>query len=192
MNHQQQHQPIDPKKITGLGIILVRGMAVTLEVFLHTGFGVRYIGSQALIGILVIAGWAMLAGPRDEMPLIMFGAAVVVLCGCQRIDAAIRRKRGIREHSRYTGYPWLLPRTMASSESAMKGVLEPMLAGAIGWWIAPLSPPLGTYLMLASVALFLSNLMDERAEAQQALDLDDAMMDQIIKSQQFRQRNGRW
>src|SRR5258708_18524770 len=96
--------------------VFVRGVAVSVEVFLHKRFGARYLGQYAAVGFLGIVLFGVFARANQRGPLIWFGLAFLYAWLCAQVDAWRRFCRGDNEHSRYSGLPWMLRREMAHQE----------------------------------------------------------------------------
>src|ERR1700733_4601957 len=89
--------------IQGIG----RSLALTVEVFLHRGFGHRYIGS-GFLGVVLIFLFSCWFPPQEVQPLLVFGAIYGLVWFLSSIGVLIRYWRGRRNvHSLYTGQPFL-------------------------------------------------------------------------------------
>ena len=192
MYQDQQPTFVNFRNTMNLGSIMVRAFAVTIEVFLHARFGARYIGMQALAAIPGVFFFGMFWQGHDLNPLMYFLVAYMLMAVAQRVEAVRRFNLGHVEHSRYTGWPALLPKSCARLEEGMKHVIEPMLTGICGVVLGQQwNQPLGMYLIVAAICLFLSNSMDKAVETSQTLDLQDAIAEQRLKSRRFDQLRGR-
>ncbi len=118
-NHHQ-HGPFQTARgAMNLVAFSVQSGAVTVEVFLHSRFGERYIGGQAAAAVVIIPCFGMLFPEHDIRPLFYFLGSFLVMCFLQRMDIMRRLRRGDREHSLYNGFPRLLLRSRAFREQPL-------------------------------------------------------------------------
>jgi hypothetical protein len=192
-NQQQQQQGgmFDFRTTMNMGVMVVRALAVTMEVFLHQGFGARYFGLQAVVAVPVIFIFGIFWQGHDLEPLMLFLALYVFACVYARIATGIRQYRGDCVHSRYSGYPSFLGRKAAHAEGNMKLLIEPCFVALCGFAMTEFNRPLGTYRVLAAIGLYLSNSMDKAWRAAQSMDLQDAVFEQRQKASRFDQLRGR-
>lgn len=170
-----------------VGLFLCRCLAVSLEVFLHTGIGERYLGMQAFAVLVLVPVYMLFWPGYDLRPMTAFWWAYFVMCGFVRLGAAVRRKRGEHGHSRYTGWPRGMTERAKLSELTVKRMFEPMYVLVCGYFIRQVNPPLGTYLMLAAGGLCISASANEAEQRMQVMDLNDAVIAQETVAEQFRQ-----
>lgn len=190
--HQNEQPPLVTFRNTmNLGTIVVRALAITVEVFLHVRIGARYIGLQALVAVPGIAIFGMFWQGHDLGPLMNFLVVFMVMAFAHRLDAFRRQNLGSVEFSRYSGYPCLLAKSKAHLEGPMKQVVEPVLTAVGGVLVAEWNQPLGMYLVVAAIGLFLSNSMNKAWETAQAMDLQDAICEQRQNASRFGQSRGR-
>lgn len=190
--YQNEQPPLMTYRNTmNLGTIVVRALAVTVEVFLHVRIGARYIGLQALVAVPGIVIFGMFWHGHDIRPLWNFVLVFMLLAFAHRLDAFRRQNLGSVEHSRYSGYPCLLAKSKARLEGPMKQVIEPVLTAVGGVLVTEWNQPLGMYLVVAAIALFLSNSMNKAWETVQAMDLQDALCEQRQNASHFGQSRRR-
>lgn len=153
-------------------VILLRSLAATLEVFLHSRPGSRYPGLYGALGAVCIFMFGAFFPGQDIRPLLRFLVAYLGMCGWNRLSGLWRRRD--KQHSMYTGRPrllWIFPRL---DEFGVKAVVEPVLVFLIASWCYSWNEPLGSYLVLAALGLFASVSMTEMWERSRAQDLSDA------------------
>jgi len=180
---------------TGIGWVtfISRIGAVTVEVFLHSRFGERYIGMEAAAALVLIPVFGLFWPDSDLLPLMQFLGVYLFMCLLARIGMTARRLRGDREHSRYTGFPHLLRLFRLLPEEAVKRFVEPFFVMCAGVVSYDFNEPLGGYLMFAAVCLFISTNLDDMWTRTRALDISDAVMEQQVTAQRFREmQNKRW
>jgi hypothetical protein len=179
---------------TGLNWIafISRTGAVTVEVFLHSRFGERYIAMEAVAALVLIPVFGLFWPDSDVLPLMQFMGVYLFMCLMARIGVTARRLRGNGEHSRYTGYPHLV-RMFGLPEVAVKRFVEPIVVAFAGAVANPLNEPLGGYLMFAAVCLFISTNLDDMWTRTRAIDVHDAVIEQQMAARRFREMaNNRW
>lgn len=169
-----------------VGLFLCRTLAVSLEVFLHSGIGDRYLGLQALAVLVVVPLYMLFWPGYDLRPMTLFWWAYIVMCGIGRLGTIGKRLRGEHGHSRYTGWPRGMTGRGQWSEITVKRIVEPVFVFVWGCIIRQLNPPLGTYLMLAAGSLFISVSADEAEERVRVMDMNDAVIDQEGVADKFR------
>jgi hypothetical protein len=176
------------------GLFVCRIWAMSLEVFLHRDLGERYLGwNAAAVWVLVplyLLGWQ----GYDCRPMVLFLPVYLAVCLAARAGMARRRLRGEQCHSMYTGWPRFLGPKAKISELRMKQVWEPAVTMLLGWAVRDeFNAPLGTYLMIGGVCLFISVSTSTAVERMQALDLSDAVLEQEMVAERFREMRGeRW
>lgn len=187
---QTQQRPddflADMRNAFGWLTFVCRSLAVSVEVFLHSHIGSRYMGLPALGALLIIvlfpAGWP----DADPRPTLYFAGAYLLLSFCARLDAASRCRKRIAEHSCYTGRPILLRWFPKADELQIKRTVEPILVMVVGILIRLLNEPLGTYLVLAGLGLAASVAINELQHRTRLMDIQDAVIDQRTIAEELR------
>jgi len=163
-----------------------RSLALSVEVFLHRGFGSGYVGCGQL-AFLVMFLFAKFFPDQDMRPLIFFAGMYGVLWFIATINVLIRWWRGIRStRSRYNGRPHLWKLLPSWKEMNVKH-LESLLVILLGYGVHHLNRPLGAYLILAGVFVFLRGYSVASMMRQRAVELNDAVIEQKEVAEQFRQ-----
>jgi hypothetical protein len=171
--------------ILGMFENTARALSLTVEVFLHRGFGARYVGC-GFLGVLLILFTSMWFPPESVMPLQWFAFTYFFFWLIAVVNVAIRYWRGTdKAHTRYNGFPllcWLLP---SWKETNVK-YLEAVCVIVLGSVLIHLSKPLGDYIMVASgfVLIRAWGLASQRRN--QALDLRDSVIEQQMVAEEFR------
>lgn len=168
------------------------------EVFLHKGMGRRNLGLNAafavcqMIAFICLFGFYFVNGPEQGQPyydptplcfyllFFMFG-----LVGA-RFTIWRRERRGEIEHSRYNGFPHLLPQRLARFERSFKLIVEPTLVLILGLKVWNWNMPLGFYLCFNAFCLCWGTLVNWRCEGRRSLDMRDAMIEQRMHAQSLR------
>jgi hypothetical protein len=171
--------------------IIPEAWAISVYVFLHRGFGERYLGLPAAAVILLVPFYCILWPNADLRPMLLYLLAYLFMCLVARLGMALRRVRGESpEHSRYCGYPWLMKLCPRLSEVAVKRWIEPLVVFLGGVFTLPLNQPLGLYWMVGAMCMggiVSSALVRER---RQATDMYDSVLEQQNLAERFRGMRG--
>ena len=190
---QSPNSPENRKRALNHVAFLVRTLATSVEVFLHRGMGERYLQGQAAGVLLLVIVYGPLTGLAGLDWLFAFLGFYLIACVGVRADIISRLKAGEIEHSYYTGAPRLLrwPLFRRLPESTLKGTVEPMVVFVAGCLFLPVSEALGSYLLIAGLALAISVTLAETYERTRLMDMQDALIDQRRRAELFRQRDWR-
>jgi len=182
--HGQRGFGAEFKNNVSYTVLFLQTGAVSLEVFLHSRFGERYLGLQAALAVLLIILFQSVIYPEAEnAPMHAFLPAYLIMCVVARIGMFWRRWFGKElVHSQYTGKPHLSRIFKKISEATIKKI-EPVLVFILGWAVPG---GLGAYLMLSSVCLLFSVLISLAHDRQRILDLRDSSLDQLDIAEKFR------
>jgi len=195
VNQQQAPNHRDGfRNAVGAVVFVARAMALSVEVFLHrtSTFGERYVGLQAGAALLIIFFWPVLCEPGHNLdPLFGYLGLVFCMLLCIRARIALRRRRGgPQPHSYYSGTPWLMRFTGRMSELKVKTEVEPFFVMIVGMLMVAVSPPLGGYLVMASLGLLITTKLAADYERKRALDMHDAHIAQRNVVDRFRDMRG--
>ncbi|MEW4569543.1 hypothetical protein AB1L88_16885 [Tautonia sp. JC769] len=191
MNEQPPQHPMRSVQDTaGMLLAIPKVLAFTAEVFLHTRMGERYAGVQAVLGLPLIFIYTLIWEGHDPRPMLVFLALYVLMCLRNRVEILLRSGSAPRAHSRYTGRPRWLKYAPKVPEVKFKQDYEPSLLLLFGAATATFYPPLGIYMMLAGVGLFVSVSSSLHIERQQLLDLNDLVIEQQERAERFRAMRG--
>lgn len=194
MSSGQQHQPPSgPSQAATMNAVgfVVRTWATSVEVLLHKRVGERYLGLQAAAVLLLIPCYCLFWRGYDLQPLMCF--FVVYLCGVgvARADVLSRKRSGMPIHSFYTGYPRLRRARCKLSEVKFKKLFEPLITAGFGFGLYLLGEePLGMYILIAGVCMFLSVAMSEMQFETRAAALRDQVIEQQYVAERFREMQG--
>lgn len=188
----QANSPEQFKVCIGWLLFVAQALAVSVEVFLHKRFGERFLGLQAAAACAVIFFFPIFWEGHDVTPLIAFLVAYLCMCAFARAHMAVgARRQGQREHSYYTGWPHCMRFAGRMGEETVKCIIEPMLVFLTGVFVMPWSEPLGGYLMLASLGLFISTNVTRGQDRTRLLDMNDALIEQRKVAERFREMQRR-
>lgn len=197
MQQNQDFQTFSPEGMRSFAnwfALVARSLATTVEVFLHDfgSFGHRYLSIQVLIGIVILFVFPIFWQGQDALPVWYFLGGFILVLIVHRVRIAHRMRRGPNVHSLYTGRPTVmrLPVLRSMSEEKVKGLVEPLIVFLSGVFLLPVCEPLGSYLMLAALGLFLSVGFSAGEERRRAMELNDAYIDQAQAMQRFRDMRG--
>lgn len=185
---QPQQNSIEQFKNAASWLIFIcQSLAVTAEVtLLRRRFGERYLGMQAGAGILIILLFSLCWPGYDLRPLMLYLIAYLVMCFRSRLNIIRRRLRGEFMHSYYSGLSRLTRLFPKASEVTVKRFIEPAALLGVSVMVMEFNQPLGTYLRLGGIGLFLSVNMIAVYDRARAMDLNDAVIDQEQVAEQFR------
>ncbi len=188
------------QKTRALADLFMMLFARTIEVFLRFNFGERYFnGLSALASAPLLLGLILIlssflgqrGGARQMDSGLMTGFLALFLfaAGVHVIIAKIQRYRGALLHSRYSGTPWIywlihqvkknLDMPLPLAEHYIKLWVEPPLALIVGSIVAALTPPLGMWIIVASLCLWMRGLIAAAQAREKLLD----MLDQHIEAE---------
>ena len=147
----------------------LRPLTVPVEVLVRRNPGERYPGFAGVVGVLLMAAWAVLtASPTLAL---LDGTAVVAMV-VARVRS--RARGGPVVHTRFAGEPLLAVVAPGLPPGAVPWV-EPAAVIAVGVVLATvLSAPLGDYLACAGSALLATTLVRAAAAYHRRLDQLDA------------------
>jgi hypothetical protein len=169
---------------------IVRGGAVSVEVFLHRRFGLRYLSTFGPLAAGMMLIYAAFVPVQEARPFFVYVVSFGVCWLLLTIETWLRFWRGDNEHSGYGGFPRLLRRSLAFKEYRVKQLAEPMLVGIAGYCALELNRPLAIYVIFAAGCLFLSNAVQRRNETREAMMLHDATLEQQHRVNRFREIHG--
>jgi hypothetical protein len=165
---------------------LARATALTVEVFLHKGFGSRYVGC-GLMGIVIIFVFARFFADQNVFPLYCYMAAYGVLWLIATINMLIRFiRREETVHSRYPGRPLLWSILLPNWKETSFRQLEALAVILLGYGVHYLNRPLGDYLMLAASFVFLRGYGFAVQQRDRAIAMNDAVIEQKLVAEKFR------
>jgi len=167
-------------------------LETSLAVFFRHGFGRRYLGGQALAVFLVVFVFAGCWPHNDPRPLMCFLGLYFVACVWARFGTASQIRRGIIQHSFYSGAPRLMrwPIFRRMKEATVKALIEPLSVVLSAAYLMPLNEPLGSYLLIAAVGQMISQGMAHSYEEQRLMNARDAYLEQRHLAERFRE--GGW
>jgi hypothetical protein len=188
INQQQGPQP-GPRFVAEMIQGICRAIALTVEVFLHGGFGCRYIGC-GFMGVGVIYLYSLWFFPQQMRPLLCYGAIYGIFWLIATANVLICYWRGRnRVHSLYTGRP-LLWRVVPSWKETNVKQVEALAVILLGFGIHYLSRPLGDWLMLAATIVFLRAYGFAAEQRRRAVELNDSVIEQQMVAERFRDVHG--
>jgi hypothetical protein len=149
--------------------------AFTVEVFLHRRMGAAAAGMQAVLALVIIPAHVAMFPEHDPRPLLCLLPAYLGACFCSRTGVLLRERRGDYEHSRYTGWPWLMNFGWARriGEKGVKTVVEPLLVAGLGGLTLEFNQPLGSYWLVAALCLLMKAGVDNRSLAERSSYMRD-------------------
>ena len=168
---------------------VVRSVALTVEVFVHRGFGSGYVGCGP-IAVGVIWLFSLFFQGQNVLPLLAFAALYAVAWLAAAVGTAVRSwRRRDRPHTLYAGRPHLLRLVPRWGESRVKHAEGPAVV-LLGWGVRHLNVPLGDYLMVAGSVVFLRVYALVAQQRQAAAAMHDRAIEQGDVAERFRDIQG--
>ncbi|MBU6399693.1 MAG: hypothetical protein KGS61_05195 [Verrucomicrobia bacterium] len=150
---------------------VMRFLTASAEVALHRNFGRRYL-PRLLAGVFFCTVCASLA-PRPSPLTGVWVLGLYALVTYHAIHAYTRR--GVAEpHSLSAGEPWPVWRKLPFAETTVQRYCEPAFCLAVGCFLRPLDPFLGTWLLASGVAVLVKGQLTRVQETRRVLDAMDA------------------
>jgi hypothetical protein len=177
------------RKIHAFVTMLAHGVANTIEVYLHRGFGHRFFGLHSLLGLGVLLFYFGCWSPRRHniSPLAIYYFATQLMLLWSYLAAQWRRTRGHVEHSRYSGRPMFFRCPTPQRELWVKEVGEPVTAMLVGVWTLGLgNQPLGFWLIGAGLCMAHVNNQVRRYQEICDADMQDSLIEQRSRMEQAR------
>lgn len=197
MQPPQQTQPNglwtpieDAKRALSLLAFVSQVLAHPVEVFLRTRFGSQYFGLAALVAFITLPMWSMFFPAESPVAIWALWAAYVVLLLRARMEATRMRVQGERIHSRYNGQSRLAGLLNSMSEARIKAVAEPIAVILTALAVMEGSAAVGSYLIVAGVALGFNHYLYDAVERAKARELNDAFIEQQQLAERFRGMQG--
>lgn len=195
--HNQQQQagwtPIeDTKNLSYVLLFAARAIASPVEPILRRKFGTRYFGWATAVGFFAPPLWMMFWPGEDPSGIFVFWLIFLLMQLSARIESARMAAKGQYIHSRYNGWPRLARFFKTMPEQRIKAGPEPLFVFIAGAALMSVTAPLGSYLMVAAFSLFAMHAVADAVERAQAVEMNDALIEQQNVAERFRQmQNGR-
>lgn len=163
--------------------LLANTHATCLTMFIRCDFGINMPGVSGVLAVLMMLFYAAGSGDiRVQWLLYAWFAALV----CQRLRTAFLHLHGHREHSEYSGWPWLgMLFPLVKSEVQAKNI-EPALCLPLGACLCAISPAMGAYVMVGFLSLTIVRLMHLVAIRRRVTAMRDLAIEQQIMSERLR------
>jgi hypothetical protein len=136
-------------------------------------WGERYMNFQAVLGLVFCLMFPAFYPGHDPRPMAYLALTIVCFLIIHRIAGIWRRSRGYQQHSRYSGRPWL----KGKDEVGAKTTLEPLALIVIGMALLGYNLPLGAYLAICGIALWIDGAWQVAADNARLRDARDARID---------------
>jgi len=167
-----------------IALALANGHAACLAPFLRCRFGVRALGVDAVIGMLILFVYAEASHAPEIGGFFCIWFLAVWL---QRRQANKLAKSGWTVHSRYTGYPWVAMKILrVRDELNAKGVADPVVCIIAGLLIQRVSPALGNFIFLGAFSFAFQVGIERRLMRMRRLGMQDAQIEQRMLARQIR------
>lgn len=176
MQNQQPMGPgdkIDIRGTTNLLYTLALAHVTCISVFIRRGFGIEAIGINGVVAfIMLLVMWGQ--DPTGVMKLYFF--AWILAMVVQRTISIRNRQKGVIEHSKYGGWPWMAMR-FAKREIIAKRVIEPILCVIAGLMVWQLSEVAGAFLMFGAMSMTIVQGMEWATDMMRVQRMRDATIE---------------
>lgn len=163
--------------------LLANAHAACLTMFIRHSFGTNRPGFSGLFAIFLML---LVVAESNDIRMLWFLYAWFIALVCQRVRTGYLYAHGHREHSEYSGWPWLAMRIpFTKSESEAKNQ-EPLLCLVIGPLLGPLSPTIAVFVMAGVVSLTIVRCMNQYAISRQVTAMRDMQIEQQAMSERMR------
>jgi hypothetical protein len=192
MQQQEQQQPggwtpiQDAQKAANWFVLAARVLASPLEVILRKNFGSKYFGIPSAVALFTVPMWALFWPDASPVGLWVLWVLFIVMQLRARLESVRMIAKGEVVHTRFNGSPRLASVFKRMPEQKIKAGLEPLLVFIVGVLLMQVSPPLGSYLMVAAFSLGFNHSVIEAVERAQALEMNDALIEQQSVAERFR------
>jgi len=145
MPHYPKENPGDQITLAGsfnAAFIIMYAHALGMLVFLRKDFGREGLGLAGLLTVFLILLWGC---QTASFPMLVFLLVWFAAVLCQRVNQFINWQRGIRVHSRYSGFPFVSKRLFPwVSDLNARGV-DGFICLAVGGLLFQFDKPLGLF-----------------------------------------------
>jgi hypothetical protein len=181
----------DSLKAGRILVFVARMFASPLEACLRREFGPKYFGFAAFGSLVLLPLWMAFWPDKSSDALNCFSVLVLFMFARARAESSRMLRNGANVHTRYNGWPRLSRWFPRMSEAKVKSKVEPAFCFIAGIFLMYLSEPLGSFVLVATVGLVLSQSTIESVERARVMELNDAMIEQQSIAERFRemQRN---
>jgi hypothetical protein len=193
MQEQEQQKPggwtpiQDAQKAANILVLAAQVIASPVEVMLRKNFGSKYFGVPSAIALFAVPMWALFWPGESPLGLWVLWVLFILMQLRARLESVRMLAKGQFIHTRYNGWPRLASVFKRMPEQKIKAGLEPLLVFVAGVLLMPVSEPLGSYLMVAALSLGFNHSVIESVERAQALEMNDALIEQQAMAERFRQ-----
>jgi len=163
--------------------LLANAHATCLTMFIRHSFGTNVPGFSGVFAVIMML---LVVAESSDIRMLWFLYAWFIALICQRLRTGFLYARGRREHSEYSGWPWLAMRIpFMKSESQAKNC-EPTLCLLLGAILCPLSPTVGLFVMAGVISLTVVRCMHQYAISRQVTAMRDMQIEQRAMSERMR------
>ncbi len=163
--------------------LLANAHAICITMFIRHSFGTNVPGFSGVFAVIMMM---LVVAESNDIRMLWFFYAWIIALVCQRLRTGFLHARGHREHSEYSGWPWLSMRVpFTKSESQAKNQ-EPSLCVPLGAMLCPFSPTVGLFVMAGIVSLTIVRCMNQYAISRQVTAMRDMQIEQQAMSERMR------
>jgi hypothetical protein len=189
----KKHEEMDRKQALGVFYVACRAHQMGIIPIFRNKFGSEALG-PCLLALVLMVFWAGFT--KDLIMIYVWVPFWLFVLLIRRIQGFINRRKGIRIHSHYDGFPCGTIR-LGRTERIAKGVVEPLLVGFIGlafrlWYEDHNLPTEGlpTFLLTGMFTLPFCEGIKQAVWKKKLRDIEDARIEQESLMRDYRDRSG--
>jgi hypothetical protein len=173
----------DLRRTANLLYIVAESHASCVTPFLRHSFGTNMPGMYGIFAILLML-FAFVAS--EDIGVLCYLVLWFPVLICQRMRTFYLFRCGWREHSRYSGWPWLAKLIPYCKTESDAKAMEPAICIGIGFLLLPLSPGTGVFVGLGGVSLFILRIMQLASLSRQVTAMHDMELEQRVLMERVR------
>lgn len=159
-----------------LGKWLMRLLSASVETFLRSNFGLRYVHMLPCAFLFCLFCSNLTPFPHLLTYVFLLGFFALVIH--HYIHVFLRRRRSAAEpHSSSTGDSWKIWQRLGLAQTTTHCYVEPVFCWIVGLHVAIVDPFLGLWLKTAAVSLFLKEQIKRRKFIRRTIDSIDAKLE---------------
>lgn len=162
---------------------LANAHATCITMFIRCGFGTAVPG---LSGVLAVVMMLLAVAQTNDIRMLWFFYAWIIALICQRLWTGILFLRGRREHSEYSGWPWLAMLFPTVRNETQAKNIEPVFCLLLGLLLGGFSPSVGGYVMFGVISLTVVRALQLAAVRRQVTAMRDLEIEQRAMSERMR------
>jgi hypothetical protein len=192
MQNQSDSPALTMEAASGFLHFVIRIFSLPVTVLLHKGYGSRFVGLCGLLAFIPFFALVLFFPHSNPLPLMCLLGLYIgrVVVGRIAYFYQFFRGRLPKIHRQSPGYP-LIARFLPDWSESRVLWLEPAGVFLLGLTLVWLTRPLGWYLILAAISMAAWMGLCHLYAMNQAMARNDAMLEQQVQAERFRELQGR-